>query len=311
MFQLIDRQTIRRPELRKGRLSDPDLLSKTQELFDKAAKPSEKSALSRLFSQVLHDIRMGGAWKRTDEGRLKQTEAMICKYLPGSPCNDVSVLDIGGSDGITTVELVAALEKYLGCRVKAYLSDLNLWLERYTLGPLAEYRAVNGEPVMARFRCVGLRLVEQRRGGQIGRDFLSRWYLRLGVLRRRLRLNQRIALVNPAVLTASNIVLHELNCLDFDHSLAGRFSVIRASNVLNLGYFRPEQIAHAVENLHAYLKNGGCLVVSRNADAEGTEIENGSVWLKEPDYMRRVDDFGSGSEVRGIVDSCRLSNGVR
>ena len=71
------------------------------------------------------------------------------------------------------------------------------------------------------------------------------------------------------------------------------------------GYFESAQIITAITHLHAYLSQGGCLVVSRNVDGPAGEVENGSVWLKQADRFERVADFGNGSEVKAIVDNWR------
>jgi hypothetical protein len=97
--------------------------------------------LSDRFSLILHDLRMGGAWKRTNRGRLKRTEEMLCAHIPPEPRQGVTLLDIGASDGITTVEAVRALRQAFGSEVYAFLADRDLWLLRYRRGPIFEYRA--------------------------------------------------------------------------------------------------------------------------------------------------------------------------
>ena len=69
----------------------------------------------------------------------------------------------GASDGITTVEAVRALRKAFGDGVQAILADRNIWLMRYRRGLVVEYRAADGEPIMARLGRIACRLSEQRR----------------------------------------------------------------------------------------------------------------------------------------------------
>ena len=310
MLQLIDRQTITHPVLRPGRLADPDLLLEILEKTRAAPQDSASDSLLELFSSVLHDIHMGGTWKRTNRGRLRRTEEMLCKYIRLEPSTRLLVLDLGASDGVTTVELVRAMRRLPGAAVAAYLTDLNLWLHRYRIGALVEYRAADGEPILARVGGIGLRLVLQRAGDRLQRDFLARCYLRLRWLRGKMRQDVRISLVSPLVVREPDVMVKELNCLERSDEFVAKFAAVRASNVLNLGYFSPAQIARSIGHLHAYLCEEGCLVISRNADHPGDEVENGSVWVKRGDRLQWIDDFGEGSEVKEIVDCWRKSGEV-
>jgi hypothetical protein len=191
--------------------------------------------------------------------------------------------------------------------VQAYLADVNLWLLRYRRGPFVEYRATDGEPIMVRVGPLGLRLAKsRRRTAPADANPLAKIYLRQR-FRNAMQLDASISLVNPLSRSEPGLTIIELNCLRRDQSLVGRISAIRASNTLNLGYFEPAQIREAVGHCHAYLREGGCLVISRNADEASGETENGSVWIKQPARFCRVADFGSGSEVRSIVDDWTLA----
>jgi hypothetical protein len=304
MLQLIARQTVANPILKQRQLADPDLLLEIIKSAGSTPDYARQNGLSKLFSQVLHDLRMGGAWKRTGSRRLAQTEQTLQRHLSPLRHSNATLLDLGASDGITTLELLHAFRRAGYSQVSAYATDLNLWLYRFRLGPLIEYRAGNGEPIMARLGPLGLRLAKHRQeiGGS---DLLSALYLSAKSVRDAMRLDTRIALVNPLVSSEPGIIVSELNCLQQNDMFLGKFTAARASNVLNLGYFEPDQIASAITHLHAYLCQDGCLVVSRNVDSPAGEVENGSVWLKRADRFERVEDFGSGSEVKEIIDSWR------
>jgi hypothetical protein len=304
MLQLIARQTVADPILKQRQLADPDLLIEIIRSSECTLDCARQSDLSRLFSQVLHDLRMGGAWKRTGPRRLVQTEQILQRHLSPTRHNNVTLLDLGASDGITTLELLHAFRRAGYDEVSAYATDLNLWLYRFRLGPLIEYRAGNGEPILVRLGPLGLRLAKHRR--EIGgTDLFSAWYLRSKRVRDAMRVDTRIALVNPLVSSEPAIIVSELNCLQRTDSYVGKFTAARASNVLNLGYFEPDQIVCAITHLHAYLCQDGWLVVSRNVDSPAGEMENGSIWLKHASRFERVEDFGSGSEVKEIIDSWR------
>jgi hypothetical protein len=281
-------------------LANPDALL---EIAEQAGEPCFfKGELSDRFSLVLHDLRMAGVWKRTNRGRLRRSEEMLCTHISAEPRGELTFLEIGASDGITTVEAVRALRRAFGEGVRGLLTDLNLWLLRYRTGPLVEYRATNGEPIMARLGPVGIRLARSRLEAGSGGNAVARSYLRLARLRRSMQLDAQISLVHPVARREPGITIFELDCLARDEKLLDGVAAIRASNVLNLGYFEVPQICRALDCLHAYLREGGCLVVSKANDEHTEESETGSVWVREERRFRWLEDFGSGSEIRSIVD---------
>jgi hypothetical protein len=291
------------PRLKRYCLRDPDVL---EEIASRAGElGAAGSGLSERFSLVLHDLRMGGTWKQTEPGRLVRTHAMLCAHIKPEFARDLLFLDVGASDAVTTAEALRALRRAFGDDVQAYAADLNLWLLRYRVGPLVEYRAIDGEPIMARLGPIGIRLARQRRTlADDGSNALASFYLRRKRLRRAMLADGRISLVNPAARGEPGLSFLELDCLREEPRLRDRVTAIRASNVLNPGYFTPAQIEIAIGHFHAYLRAGGCLLISRN-EGDGGKAENGSVWLKEGDGFRRVEDFGNGCEIAGLVDGWR------
>jgi hypothetical protein len=288
------------PMLRSRCLANPDLLLKIERAAAQSLAPAD--ALSDRFSLVLHDLRMAGVWKRTNPGRLKRSEQMICTHTAAEPARGLTFLDIGASDGITTVEAVRTFRKAFAGEVHAFLTDLNLWLLRYRRGPIVEYRAANGEPIMARLGPLGVRLAKQRQATSSDGNILTRFYLAREEFRRSMQLDARISLVHPVARNEPDITIMELDCLVCNEELRNRITAVRASNVLNLSYFDTPQICRALGCLHHYLKEGGCLVISKADGRQSPESENGTIWRKEGRRYRWLEDFGSGSEIRSVVD---------
>jgi SAM-dependent methyltransferase len=293
----------RLPALRSRCISNPDALLDIARRLERPGAAEQQQCDD--FSLILHDLRMAGAWKRTNPGRLRRTEEMLCRYIPPELQPDLAFLDLGASDGTTTVEAVRALRQAFGTDVRAVLADVNLSLLRYRRGPIVEYRAANGEPIMVRAGRLGLRLARSRRTVQPGDDPLARLYLRLQRFRRSMRPDTPISLVHPLARRDPAITVIGLDCLVFERGLEDRVAAIRASNVLNLGYFDPPQLGCAAGNLHRYLRQGGCLVVSRNRERPGGETEDGSVWTKDGPRFRWLADFGAGSEIKSVIDGWR------
>jgi hypothetical protein len=281
-------------------MTDPDALLEIAQRLERS--DPEGPHRSDDFSLILHDLRMGGAWKRTNPGRLQRTEEMLCEHISPALRPGLTFLDLGASDGITTVEAVRALRRAFGDDVRALLADVNLSLLRYRRGPIVEYRAADGEPIMVRAGRFGVRLAKPRRGARSEDNLLARLYLRMRGFRGSMRLDAPIPLVHPLARREPGITVTELDCLVFKECLKDTVTAIRASNVLNLGYFARPQLHRAIGHLHGYMREGGCLVVSRNHDQANREPENGSVWLKGGGRFRWVRDFGAGSEIKSVVD---------
>src|SRR6266702_288253 len=99
MIQLIiSRKLPANPLLRRRCLSDPDMLLDLS--TEGMGSSSASGEIADRFSLILHDLRMAGAWKRTNQRRLKRTEDMLCAHLSERLRHDVVFLDIGASDGV-------------------------------------------------------------------------------------------------------------------------------------------------------------------------------------------------------------------
>ena len=108
------------PALRSRCLANPDALLKVMRETGESACPDGDP--SDRFSLILHDLRMAGVWKRTNRGRLKRTEEMLCAHIAPGLRHEFNLLDVGASDGITTVEALRALRQNFGGQPHAFLN---------------------------------------------------------------------------------------------------------------------------------------------------------------------------------------------
>ncbi len=271
---------------------------------DHAAAPdvAARDRASAAFSHMLDDLCVNGSWKRSLPSRLQGSEAVLCRLLTaGGPGAVLDVLDLGASDGITTVELLNALRRAGVAGARLRLADLTLTLHRNRAGALVEYRTARGEPVLARLGWLGLRLPRSPRRFDGLSTLLARLYLKLGPVRRRLRETGTISLINPVARSDPDLEAFELDVLVRNDALSGRFDGIRASNVLNKENFSRDQLRRALGNLHAYLREGGYLLISRNQIGRGGETERGSIWQRRGSGFIPVEGFGGGSELAEVV----------
>ena len=281
---------------------DPDRLADLARSL--AAGSGERAELGAEFSSVVSSIRVGAIHKLTRPGRLRECDEVLAEALGGRGLAELRFLDVGASDGATTLDTVRCLSGRLAVPVRATVIDRYVRLLRHGRGLLAEYRSPDGSPVMVRLGPVGLQLSSV----ESTRDPLSRWlgrgYLRRTEARARMPLSATLDLVSPEVRKAGIRVL-EANVLERQAALVGAFDAIRASNVLNLDYFAPPDLTLALCHLHAYAKADGILVLSRNHLDEGG-IERGSAWRRTAMGFERLRDFGGGSYVGALVDDLRV-----
>ena len=299
-------------ETSREEFADPELLDNIARDYGDADATS-RLRLEEQFSLALHNTRMAEVFKRTNPRRLPATEEAILGGVLSEYRANCRILDMGASDGITSVELLEHLQAHWGTGVSVVTSDLNLWLVRYRLGPLVEYREPGGDQMLIRiggwgFRTVKLNSVQTSE--QVKHHYLRTigkplyWQI-WSLIGPRMRYAGRISLINPRAKMCRGLEARVLNCLIRDSSLIEEFHCVRASNVLNIEYFTRDELVVAVSTIHAYLKEGGCLVISRNEGVPGKETEHGTAWIKTGRQFASGRNFGGGSEIKELVDSFR------
>ena len=82
-------------------------------------------------------------------------------------------------------------------------------------------------------------------------------------------------------------------------TIEGRFGLIRAANILNLGYFDPETIRAMGRALGERLEEDGVLLVVRSEDA--LKINRGTVFRKRSGRLVTEADANGGSEVKDLI----------
>lgn len=271
------------------------------ELAEKAAAEGPLDEIAEEFSAILHDIRVDGFRKRTEPGRLEAGGRLICDRLKGTQ-RDLEVLDIGGSDGITTLDLVERLEEVVEGSVEGVLADKFLQIVRCTNGVITEYRTTDHQPLLVRMGRIGVRLPRSEHPWALHMNLVGAIYQSLTATRDSLDCSESISLINPLVDLDPRITTIEMDVTRRRADLVGRFEVVRASNVLNPKYFPGEALVSAVENCWSYLAPDGILLVSRNHDEGSAEIERGTLFHKGSEGRADVIDLAGGSEIRDTVE---------
>jgi len=244
------------------------------------AYQSDPVAVTRQFSQSLQDVQIDNCWKWTHGARLQQTEQRLLKYFKRSGQPEVSVLDLGASDGSTTVSLVAALRR-AGSSVTVYLADRDPYLARYKKGPIVEYRAPKGQPVQLRIGPVAWRLPRPDHRWDLFSRVLIDAYMSLRWFRDNMVNTGRISLVTPGVAHEPAIRLIEMDCLEYREDFVASFEAIRASNILNRSAFGDDPDA-------IMTRGGSCIVDPFGNFLAGPNFEGEAILLTEIDRSQIV-----------------------
>lgn len=249
-------------------------------------------------------LKTGNAtFKRTGHGRLDRVNDGLIDAFSRAGAQVSTVLDIGISSGVTTIELADAL-RAAGHDVQVTGTDRSLIAHMVELSRFVRVLAEPNGHVLQYDLC-GLAIKPWRRR----LDYVNGMVAVRAVLHRLLdaRVRARLAvdegkalpLVTPRLRLGRDIDLLENDITRTCPALIGRFDLVRAANILNRHYFREEQLLRAAANVRNYLHGPGAwlLLVRTN---EG-DSHDGSLLRMEPDgRLKLIRRYGAGSEVESL-----------
>jgi hypothetical protein len=212
------------------------------------------------FSQAVSSFSFRSTLKVTQKDRFLQTIHALCELdFPQAPI----VLDVGCSDGITSLDVMQSLpfKRY-------YATDLNTEVFCKMADGRGYFYNPNGDPIMI---VSNWWVIYNETGGAIkpfGR-----------IVRRMLRNAPqmdseavRIPLINPSLQkTLGEKVLFQRHDL-FQPWIGERVDLVLAANILNRCYFSDSQLAQAVKNLRAALNGSGYIAIIDNRKHEYSTI---------------------------------------
>jgi hypothetical protein len=216
-------------------------------------------------------------------------------------------LDIGISDGITTLEAVRLLSDKRNANLSAVGIDLHSELVCLRRWFVREYRSNSGNPVLAKIGPLLMTVGEGASPRQPISRRLGAWYLRCRSWRARLREIGRISLINPLARSHPDLSFESQNIFVRREDWRNAFTLIRAANIFHREYFSDAELIHGLGLLHEYLRDGGRLLISRNLaprESPGCE-EQGSIWRKTGSGFELIARIGRGSCVAELVDGFR------
>lgn len=276
-----------------------------------AKSPEDQKNLLDQAHRIFEYIRIGHVWRRTSRDRLGDSEQLILSALK-SHQGPVSLLDVGVSDGTTSLALFNSLKtQFAEEEISFTASDLVTHLTVWRAGIFTEYRTSQGNPILARMGRLAFRMPALG-GGPL--KYISKFIIWLWLknpIRESMKAAGEIPLSNPLIRQSKQITMRELNILQEDPKLQGAFNVIRAANVLNLQYFTESEISVIVSTLYEYLEMDGHLLVCRNVVKDNNQEEaHGTLYQKKENGFIQKTSFGQGSEVNTIILNLHTGNSL-
>lgn len=268
-------------------------------------EPDSLHSRSSEFSRLVSELCFDGSWKYTSLGRNRQSNQLLVELFRIRKPLALQLLDIGASDGSTTLEMINAISSSLGISVSATMIDKYLTLVCRRKGFVKEYSTSDGKAVFVRLGPFGIvleKIHENAFKKFLFRYFLSDFfyrkfvcgYLRWSSLRKRLVHIEKISLINPIVESDNSVCAIEKDAFSRHAEWIARFDVVRAANVLNPGRFSIDEMKEAVVIFSDYIKDGGFLVMSRNLPDCLDSKENASIWEKKDGKLALRTECGGG-----------------
>jgi hypothetical protein len=250
-----------------------------------------------------------GTWKTTSHRRLDDLNALVAQHLP--PARPLEVMDVACSSAVSSVEWLESLTQAgIECHMTAGDASVNAFVLSIgnSLHALVDKhgRAMQYEvggtglevPLRKRkFPKYGLPVLAIKSLGKLLSPTLSdpklaargeRWGMRW----------RPVQLVSPSIRGRRHIDVVEDDIL-VNKSYVRCFHVVRAANILNLGYFDKATLNAMLLNLRERLRDGGRLVVCRT---NRENMNHGSVFgLDAERRLRVLARLNEGSEIEPLA----------
>lgn len=246
------------------------------------------------FSTAMSAFAVGGTIKITGGDRHALSDALLLKHVELS---GVSIVDVGASDGSTSLRLISRLPSF----ASYVISDLHLNVTVVETADRAFFYDHRGDC----FLVVGPRFLAWPQTSKLV-ELLYRWRIRSAAGR---SIGSReVLLINPAVqslLGTDPRVTVEVRDV-FEPWEGPRPDVIKVANLLRRLYFRDDEIQRALNSLHDNLDEGGYLLLVDNPRIAGI-VERGGLYRRAGDGFTVVEETPDMPEIADLVRLARSS----
>lgn len=284
-------------------LPDPRCLGDITKRFECCDDSHQKSIEAAAYSEVVSRICIGITTKTTRTNRMHAMDVALTKLLDQSSLRQLKLLDIGASDGTSTLAALIRLKEKCRIDAEAIAMDLYVELSEFKNGVFREYRLNDGYPVLFSIGPFAIQMSSVALGRRPWERAIGFCLSRLKSLTKNMVHRQQWSLLNPSVACEANVRLIQGNAFELRSDFVDGFDIVRASNVLNLDYFTADLIRRGISAAMTYVREGGFLVISRNVKSQIGEIEHGTIWRRRGAIFEVAATVGNGSEVAKYVDA--------
>ncbi|MGH8233164.1 MAG: ATP/GTP-binding protein [Rhodanobacteraceae bacterium] len=247
-----------------------------------------------------------GTYKTTYEKRFAEVDRELQKLIKQGDMDVGSVLDIGISSGVCTLELHQALSSVgRECQITGIDLAVDAALVRVLPGCFA-LMDETGYPL--RYDILGWSM----KPWVVREDYWTGFFvprkcvnLLFGYRARKMMespsspATQKVELVTPRLRNLPNVRVEKSDITKYNNEFSGRFSLIRAANVLNKGYFGDKELALVVGNIKRYLVKPKAFFLVIRTHQNG--VNHGSLFSVDNAGCSVLRRFGKGSEIEDIV----------
>lgn len=246
-------------------------------------------------------------YKTTFHKRFEEINRYLVQEIKSGHMHAGSILDIGISSGISTVELYEELRSQ-GVQTKIVGTDI--LVHAYLVKVFHDcYAMVDSEGFPLRLDVFGRGMLPWVRSQDYNTGFfVIRKLINVIFAGRSRRILSRapdsriqnVKLVTPRLLSSDDIRVCRDDIAQYNPEFAQKFDLIRAANVMNKGYFSEEVLQAMLKNIRKYLSgtDSGLLIVRTHED----NVNHGTLFrTAENGHLEVVERFGAGSEIESMV----------
>lgn len=243
-------------------------------------------------------------FKTTTEKRLGDLNAAAIGYWRETGFAPQSVLDVAASSGVTSIEWLQAM-RAAGFAPQMVATDISLNAKIVRLLPFYSVLVRdNAKMEPMQHILFGLPLTPYFNYGirsSLGAAVTYLLYRPLRALAAPITSEKPVQLVSPKVRAVGGITFVEDDLFDSTSKAGlGAFDVVRAANILNLGYFPEAVLRKALANLKAVLRGPGSFLIVVRSHADGSN-HGGMYRLTAAHHFELVRSVGQGSEIGDLV----------
>ena len=255
--------------------------------------PGNTETTMAWFSARVSSLQSAGTWKTTKPGRHPLTQQAIVRLAAGG---GVRILDVGISDGATSLELIAQL----GSRFASYYAtDRTLRVRYEREGGVVRFYERNGDWICAATPWLVVYPPDE------GTSVLHWWARRFERPIGGGGCEQgEVVLVQPELIRLahmdSRVVVREHDVFNAWDGPA--VNLVKVANVLNRIYFADSRIELALAQIHSALVDGGHLVITENRKAGR---EQATVFRRIKDRFDPEQVIGRGCDILDLVEAWR------